>query len=335
MEIRSTTAKTVLALGIIIIPLLSVAQTVDDPVMQRLDRIERLLQSQGLLDMLQQIESLQRELNVLQGQIELQNHTLEQIRKRQRDLYTDLDQRLQNLERGGPVAGGDVLTDDINLVEVPADEAPPLQTIEPVGDTLATDRAMEQADTTFVVEMLENDMPQQDSTASSSAPGSATPEQAGMSPGETVGTTIPGTTEPLDPVQIRAQYQQAFKLLKRSQYDQAIKAFAEFLQLNPQSEYSDNAQYWLAEAYYVKRQFEQALVEYNKLLSNYPDSKKYTHSLLKIGFCYHEMNELDQAINRLQHLVQKYPDTTAARLADERLKKIARQQAQTAEQQEE
>jgi len=85
----------------------------------------------------------------------------------------------------------------------------------------------------------------------------------------------------------------------------------------------------LGEAYYVTRQFEQALLEYNKLLTNYPDSKKLTHSLLKIGFCYYEMGEMEEALNRLENLKQQHPGTTAARLADERLKKIVRVEQQT------
>ncbi len=304
----------------------------DEAIMQRLDRIERLLQSQGLLDMLQQIESLQTELSNLQGEIEYQNHTLDQLTRRQRDLYTDIDQRLQRLERGiagvdsGAAAGG-----DINLVEFDDNSSPPLQTIEPVEDALASSVDSAQPDESLVVEVVENNtataaeqaitveaVEQQVSTLPASSPTGETTTQQGLN-------EVMNPPVELDPVQVRAQYQAAFKLLKRSQYDQAIKAFTDFLVTSPGSEYSDNAQYWLGEAYYVTRQFEQALVEYNKLLSNYPESKKLTHSLLKIGFCYYEMGAMEQAVNRLQYLKQNYPDTTASRLADERLKKIARE----------
>ena len=296
----------------------------DQAVIQRLDRIERLLQSQGLLDMLQQIESLQQELSSLQGEIEYQNHTLDQLTKRQRDLYTDIDQRLQRLERGNSIDSTSAISGDINLIEINDDNSPPLQTIEPVEDALATTADSAQSDESLVVEVIESNVtepvetqgnviepvPTQDSTLETSVDA----QQQEMNP-----------AVQLDPVQIRAQYQAAFKLLKRSQYDQAIKAFTDFLVASPDSEYSDNAQYWLGEAYYVTRQFEQALVEYNKLISNYPESKKLTHSLLKIGYCYYEMGAMDQAVNRLQYLKQNYPDTTASRLADERLKKIARE----------
>ncbi|MEE8055974.1 MAG: YbgF trimerization domain-containing protein, partial [Gammaproteobacteria bacterium] len=71
---------------------------------QRLNKVERLLESQGLLDMLSQLESLQKEMQRLRGEIEVQTHTLEQIKQRQRDLYVDLDKRLQRTEALG-VAG--------------------------------------------------------------------------------------------------------------------------------------------------------------------------------------------------------------------------------------
>ncbi|NKB36090.1 MAG: tol-pal system protein YbgF [Gammaproteobacteria bacterium] len=295
--------------------------SVDAELLQRLDRIERLLQSQGLLDMLQQIESLQTELSALQGDIELQNHSLEQIKKRQRDLYTDIDQRLQKIERGSVV---NVENSDLTFIDNP--DEPPLQTIEPIADQIAPTSVSQQAEDTLMVEVIENSDSQQPATdRQNELDAQLTPEAALQNPvGDQISgvAPVPAVVE-LDPVQIRAQYQQAFKLLKQSQYEQAIKAFREFLTLNPQSEYSDNAQYWLGEAYYVTREFETALAEYNNLLSNYPDSKKLTHSLLKIGFCYYEMGAIDEAKYRLENLRKQHPGTTAARLADERLKEIA------------
>jgi tol-pal system protein YbgF len=300
---------------------------VNAEVIQRLERIERLLQSQGLLDMLQQIEALQQELSALHGEIEFQNHTLEQLKKRQRDLYTDVDQRLQGLEKGG-IADSSTALDTI-IVENQDDGAPPLQTLEPIANDIRATTASQQAESPLRVEVLENSIitpvvePTMEQQLAAVTPPADNSSEVILTPMET-------TTE-LDPVQIRAQYQQAFKLLKQSQYEQATKAFREFLLVNPQSEYSDNAQYWLGEAYYVTRQFDQALVEYNALLNNYPDSKKLTHSLLKIGFCYHELGQTEEALSRLEKLKQEYPGTTAARLADERLKKIAQAEQQATE----
>jgi len=68
----------------------------------RLERLERVLASQGLVEIMLKLENLQSEVRQLRGEIEVQNHTLEELKKRQRDLYVDLDRRLLQLERGGP-----------------------------------------------------------------------------------------------------------------------------------------------------------------------------------------------------------------------------------------
>ena len=74
---------------------------------ERLKRLERILESQGLVDMLVRIENMQSELQILTGEIELHNHELEQIKQRQRDLYVDIDRRLLRMERGGAATGSE------------------------------------------------------------------------------------------------------------------------------------------------------------------------------------------------------------------------------------
>jgi tol-pal system protein YbgF len=65
----------------------------------RLARLERLLDSQGLVDIMLRLESLQAEVQKLRGASEEQAHALEELKKRQRDLYIDIDRRLLQLER--------------------------------------------------------------------------------------------------------------------------------------------------------------------------------------------------------------------------------------------
>ncbi len=69
---------------------------------ERLKRLEQLLASQGLVDIMLKVESLQTEVQRLQGQSEEQLHTLQELKKRQRDLYIDIDRRLLQLERNAP-----------------------------------------------------------------------------------------------------------------------------------------------------------------------------------------------------------------------------------------
>lgn len=67
---------------------------------KRVQRLEKLLESQGLVDLYLRLENLQKEVQELRGSLEVQNNTLAGIKQRQRDLYLDIDRRLRQLESG-------------------------------------------------------------------------------------------------------------------------------------------------------------------------------------------------------------------------------------------
>lgn len=69
-----------------------------DAMEARLARTERLLESQGLQEMYLRLESLDAENRSLRGEIEQMRYQVEQMRQRQRELYLDMDQRLQAVE---------------------------------------------------------------------------------------------------------------------------------------------------------------------------------------------------------------------------------------------
>ena len=70
----------------------------------RLARIERQLESRGLIDMFNQLEQLQRDVQQLRGELEVQTHQSGDLQRRQREQYLDIDRRLQQLETGGAPA---------------------------------------------------------------------------------------------------------------------------------------------------------------------------------------------------------------------------------------
>jgi tol-pal system protein YbgF len=121
----------------------------------------------------------------------------------------------------------------------------------------------------------------------------------------------------------KGAYQAAFDLLKAGQYDRAIAGFQSFLSTYPNSALADNAQYWLGEAYYVNRQFQDSLAAFQRVVEKFPGSRKLPDALLKIGYCDYELKEYSAARSALEQVPAKFPDSASARLAQQRLEKMA------------
>lgn len=64
----------------------------------RLSKLDEAIKNIGVIQLLQQIDSLNSEIAKLRGQIEVLVNQNEQLQKRQRDFYLDLDTRLRRLE---------------------------------------------------------------------------------------------------------------------------------------------------------------------------------------------------------------------------------------------
>lgn len=69
---------------------------------ERLKRIERLFSSDSLFKLFDEVESLGTEVRELRGQLEALSHRVNQLEARQRELYLDVDQRLERIETATP-----------------------------------------------------------------------------------------------------------------------------------------------------------------------------------------------------------------------------------------
>ncbi len=67
---------------------------------QRLVRVENMLGNQVLMEQMQQMEQIRTELAEIRELVENQDHQLNMIKQRQRNLYNDMDRRLHELEVG-------------------------------------------------------------------------------------------------------------------------------------------------------------------------------------------------------------------------------------------
>ncbi|WP_018864847.1 MULTISPECIES: tol-pal system protein YbgF [Thioalkalivibrio] len=67
---------------------------------QRLDRIERMLDSSAMQELLRGAESMNREIRELRGEAETLRHEVERLGARQRDQFRNLDERVAAFETG-------------------------------------------------------------------------------------------------------------------------------------------------------------------------------------------------------------------------------------------
>jgi len=70
----------------------------------RIARLEELIRNIGVVELVRQLEQMNAEIASLRGQLEVLSNENQQVQKRQRDFYLDLDSRLKRLE-GAPSAG--------------------------------------------------------------------------------------------------------------------------------------------------------------------------------------------------------------------------------------
>lgn len=259
---------------------------------ERLDRIERQLEGRGLIDLMNQLQKLQGDVQALRGEIEVQNHQLEDMQRRQKELYLDIDRRLQAIETGQPAGAGGL----------PPAAAPGMSETPGAYGSVEPPPA-----------------------PAAQAPAAVTPPPlAPVVPPPAAAPAAPAATT-ASPAEQQAEYEKALAILREGRYAEAAAAFNQFLQKYPGSMYADNTYYWLGETYYVTRDFDRALASFNQLVTNYPQSPKLPGARLKIGYLYYEKQDWAAARRELSGLVTGYPGSTEARLADDRLQRMKKE----------
>ncbi|HHH36827.1 MAG TPA: tol-pal system protein YbgF [Gammaproteobacteria bacterium] len=126
----------------------------------RVSRLERVVESQALVEILMRLDDLQRDVQSLRGTLEEQAHVMEGIKRRQRELYLDVDRRLRALEvkqaqaaaapPGAPAKGGSPAPAASAAPAVPAAAAPATTTAQapaqaPAAGAAVVDPLEEQA----------------------------------------------------------------------------------------------------------------------------------------------------------------------------------------------
>lgn len=269
---------------------------------ERVARLEAQSQGQGAgqstVDLLNRIDELQSEVQSLRGLVEQQTFEIEELKKRSRDQYVDLDSRIGRLEGSS----------------APMTSAPPTEPALPLGAT--TEPSIPAAPGQLTMDATVD--------ASSIDPAAeAVPAQPSLPAAPSAPESLPpAATTQIPQAGEQASYDTAFDALREGRYAESARRFSAFLEQYPQGELADNATYWLGESYYVTQNYQIALDTFRSLLANFPQSAKTQDALLKVGYCLYELKQWGAAEAALNDVVTRYPGSTVARLAQGRLRAL-------------
>ena len=260
----------------------------------RVDRLERQMSSQKQLDLLYRVKQLQTENQQLRSLLEEQNNEVHQLKQQQRELYSDLNRRMGQLE-----GKEDLSSNEKRITSTIPAASTSKQTVEVIDRSISrtTPAAV---DRNYALEGQ---------------------TQIAADKKKIQVATI----KPMSDKERRAEqkaYQKAFDELTARRYNKARDSFMQFIQLYPHGRYAHIAQYWVAESSYAQHHYEQSIIDYQLLLDVYPFSPKKAEAELKKAYCYSELGDKKKARQTIDALLRNYPDTTEAGQAKHLLKKL-------------
>lgn len=238
---------------------------------------------------LHQIEALKQEISELRGLVEMQEHTLQQLKKSQQDFYTDLDKRISQTSQNQKQTSSNPNSKDIQITNKTKKSAITIET-KPIE---IKSPAISSSASASVPGMLPPKLPQKESKKSDPKKETAkneskiepvkiepamdepdeplASEDVDVVPTEIVDPAVPTTEKKVSktssvtimPTNTNKEsiksneknaYEVAYSLVRNKKYDDAITAFQNYLVQYPHGERSPSAHYWLGEVYMVQWQ---------------------------------------------------------------------------------
>ncbi|MCK9608721.1 MAG: tol-pal system protein YbgF [Methylomonas sp.] len=240
----------------------------------------------AIFEVLGRLEQLQLEVQQLRGMVEEQSQTIADLERKQSNMYSDLDDRIQ-------------------LLSSPVQPA----AAQPAAEGAAQAATPASAATT----------PEQSAAASVAT---AAPTPTAPAPVVEATAAEPSPVAATAKASEKERYQEAYETLRNGHNARAIQMFEALQTDYPAGEFSDNSQYWLGEAYKINREYDKARAAFNKVVNQYPNSSKVPDALLKLGYIEFDQQNLAKARDYLTRITTSYPETTAAHLASKKLAQI-------------
>jgi tol-pal system protein YbgF len=268
----------------------------------RIQKLDESIKSIGIIQLLNQIEQLNAEIARLRGQIEVMSNQNDQLTKRQKDFYFDIDARLRKLEG----AGDSNAPGNTN----PSGQPTPVVSGPGLAGTMPSPSAVGTTVNGNVVPAIV--------VPSGPLPGTgALPTQPTQPPRTPAAPTYTKEQE-------NAAYDVGSNLFRRNDFSGAIRAFEAFSRDFAGSSLVSNAQYWMGVSYFNLKDYARARATQTELLKRYPESAKAPDAMLSIATVQQETNDVRGARNTLEDLIARYPGSEAAAKGRTRLAQLRR-----------
>ncbi len=269
--------------------------------------------SREIIQMMQQLDTLQQSVQNLQNTVSTQTailhtllqqtaHDVSQMKSQMADLQRNTEQNLASSSNKL-----DSMTSQIQALSSSLEQA----------QAQLTQLSEQLAQTQKVIQAMNAPPP-----VASGNPGATVVQPAGAS-GPDAGTTSGPAGSPAvnipDPDSL---FNSAMSSFNSGQYALAIQGFQEFLQYYGNTPRASSAQFYIGECYYNNGDYQHAIDAYDKCIERYPNGDKTLAARLKKGYALLANGQKEAGIRELRALVEQHPTAHESDLASQRLRRL-------------
>ncbi len=260
MKFKSFGLKLMVALVLMQVSTMAVAHKANnerlDAIEARMQRVERMANSEALVNLSQRIDALQREIQQLRGENEQLTHELNTLKTQQREQFLDIDRRLQT---SGAITNESSSMDEVLLDNNSVNQA---QTSDQVS---STDQQIAATSGTTVSSGASND-------AAEDYKNAFTLLKQGKYDESITAFNDFLQTHSQSKYASNAQYWLAEANYVSKHYPQALTEFTKVIELYPASSKVADAKLKLGFTHYELGQYEESRVELTRLRAQFPNS---------------------------------------------------------------
>jgi tol-pal system protein YbgF len=299
---------------------------------QRLQLLENKVQYYERSDVVLEMQHLREQVQTLQGQLEENAHSLQQLTRQQTEFYNDFDRRLAALNKSSNAASSTEIANNKpdKLQTTTAQPLTKIESVAPLAQAAPSSKTAASAvatpATSRITEHFSQPIAQIPLPATKPVVSYLPPSMPIMQPESKPAVsyaTPPVANKPFSEANAQKDYDAAFRLIGQRKYPEAQQAMANFVTNYSQSRFAANAHYWLGELYLKNGDRNQAFAHFQTIKTTFAAHPKSADARYKLGMLKKVDGDASAAKAEFNAVVANYPGTAAAQLASVQLRQLA------------